>query len=262
MNRNSKLESFRAREGTDGAVDTQPQAERDMAVATRRAAAGVLAAAVATLSVATMAAPGFAIGWDVRLLAVSVVAAVTAWRLLRHGFPVSRLLRVFTVLLVALCALFVVGSRDQVVIDGKVYAANSREARAHRLVVDIFDDLEEMSRLDALLALGQSDAQASYAKYEPARDRLVAISAKWARVDLAELPDPDFIDVVNTVKTAGTFGAEAMEIRFELLTEPDQRAEEALVSNRATFTAAVLDAGARLMPLAERYMVNLRPVTE
>jgi hypothetical protein len=262
VKRNSKLESFRARTGIDGAADAHPTADHDRTLATRRAAAGVVAAAVAALSVATMAAPGFAVGWDIRFVAVAVAAAVVSWRMLRHGFPASRLLRAFTATLVVLCCLFVIGSRDQVVIDGKVYAANSQEARSHRLVVEIFDDLEEMSRLDTLLALGQSDAQASYAKYEPARDRLVAISAKWARVDLAELPDPDFIDIVNITKTAGTFGAEAMEIRFALLTEPDQRSEEALVANRATFSAAVLDAGSRLLPLAERYMVNLRPVTE
>lgn len=222
-----------------------------------------LACCVAILVVVVgLVAPTFGHGFQPAYLVVVAVLAAAAYFAVREGMRDDRVVRICLVVAVVFSALFVAGARDQVVIDGVVYSASSRQARGNELVSEVYESLTTMSSYDQLLSLEQADGRARFSEFEPARDDLIAIATKWSRRDLGGLPDPDFIDIVTTLKVAATFGAEAVQIRFNLLTEPDQRAQQALFENRSTFTSGVLDAGARLAPLAQRYHVDLRTVTE
>ena len=142
-------------------------------------------------------------------------------------------------------------------IDGEPVLAVSDTARANQLVSDLLGDLESMGKYDELLAASDADARARYNDYEPAAKALLRIANKWSRTDLGGLPDPDLIEVVQHIKTGATFGAKAIELKQQIITEPDSRAEASMRENRDVFVGEALNAGAKLRPLAEKYQVQV-----
>lgn len=149
------------------------------------------------------------------------------------------------------------GNATQLVLDGEPVLATSDEARAHALVGEMYDDIMAMGVHDELLAISQPDARARYNDYEPAARDLRKIANRWVRVDLGSLPDPDLIEIVQHLKSGATSGAVALELRYQIITEPDDRAEAAMNDARAAFLSETVAAGAKLRPLAERYRVAL-----
>lgn len=220
---------------------------------------------VATLALAGVVLFGVPVGGQERDLRVVggglVVVGLCVWKAFifyREARP-GRLRLATPALGVALVMLMLLGGMTQLVIDGRPQLATSREARAHEMVRDIYDDLLEMGVHDELLSMTQADARSRYNSYEPAARAMRVIANRWSRVDLGELPDPDLIEIVGHVKTAATFGAEALDLRYILITEPDDRTEAIVRENRAAFVAETLAAGAKLKPLAERYLVSITP---
>jgi len=174
-----------------------------------------------------------------------------------QGEVSRRVFKVASAVAFCVSGLVGVGGATQLVIDGKPVAATSDQARAHNTVRDIYGDILRMGRLDELLVISQPDARARYNDYEPAARELRKISNRWSRVDLGELPDPDLIEIIQHVKSGATAGAAAIEIRYQIIIEPDTRAEAIMKENRGAFLAETLAAGAKLRPLAERYKVEL-----
>lgn len=222
----------------------------------------------------------FAAGWTVTLAAAGAAFWGTPWMRQRWSWPTlamaaaglavgvflmvhsgpglpRRVRRWALTALAVLVVLFGVGAATQVVIDGRPYLSASQEARSYRLAQTLYDDLRTMATYDELLDLPVPDARARYNQYEPAIQHLDELVAKWSRYDLGSLPDPDFIDVITNLKVGGTFGANALQLRFQLLTQPDVRSEQALAENRAAYISAVLEAGNALRTIAERYDVRL-----
>ena len=229
---------------------------------TWRPIAGLMAATAGLLLVAGWWLPVFGPNLPTVVLAPAAVLVGAAMWLLQPPFPTQR----WFVASVAGCGLLVVlsvfGARDQVVIDGVVYPVSSDQARSHELVEELYDDLQNMGQLDTLLALSTPDARARFSQYEPARRDLEDLARKWSNYNLAGVPDPDFIEIIELVKIAATFGAESMQTKFGLLTQPSQQAEVSLLETRTAFSSAVLEAGAKLRPLGTRYVVDLVVVTE
>lgn len=176
-----------------------------------------------------------------------------------RGVPPTRVRVAITAGCAALVLLFGIGQRVQLVIDGKPMLATSQAAQAHDIVAALYADLVELGVHDELLGIEQADARSRYNSYEPAARALRGIANRWSRTDLGSLPDPDLIEVVQHVKTAATFGAEALDMRYQLITEPDDRLAAAVGENRSVFIAEALAAGAKLQPLAERYRVETVP---
>jgi hypothetical protein len=195
-------------------------------------------------------------GWS-WIGATAVLAALAANQVWRRSTEVPvKLTRIGVGVAAALVVLMGVGASTQLVIDGRPQLAVSPEARSHDLVSGLYQDLLTLAEADELIAYSQPDARARYNLYQPSVESLRSINNRWARVDLGSLPDPDLIEVVQHIKVAATFGAEALQLRYQLITEPDVRAEQSLAVNRSAFVAETLDAGAKLKPLAERYKVD------
>ena len=181
---------------------------------------------------------------------------------LLEKLPSNRAFVTASVAAVAVVVLSVFGASNQVVLDGVVYSSVSAEARSHRLVGELFDELETMSEYDELLAMAAPDARARYGQFEPARRDLESIARHWSNYDLSTAPDPDFIEIIELVKVAATFGAQSLDTKFSLLTTPSQHGEQSLNETRLTFSSSVLEAAAKLRPLADKYLVELTVVTE
>jgi hypothetical protein len=216
-------------------------------------------AAVAACAAIGFGAPTVASEWDMPVLVGAGVVLAVAVRELRNRFSSTprRARTVATTVAISAVALFGVGAATQLVLDGRPKLAVSADARSHDLVQELYKDLVSMTTADELIAYEQADARARYNAYQPAIDDLRSIANRWSRTDLGALPDPELIDVVQHVKVAATFGAEALRIRYGLITEPDVRAEQALAENRSAFVAETLAAGSTLRPLAERYRVDV-----
>lgn len=196
--------------------------------------------------------------WDVwALFTVGVASGGSTWGAIRTWDEARGRLRMVCVAAAsATLVLMVAGMATQTIINGDPILAVSKEARANQMVSELLDDLQTMAKFDELLAAGPADARARYNDYEPAAKALLRIANKWSRVDLGSLPDPDLIEVVQHVKTGATFGAKAVELRQQIITEPDDRAEAAMRENRNVFVGESLNAGAKLRPLAEKYQVR------
>lgn len=196
--------------------------------------------------------------WEWWVLAlVAVGSCGSAWLAVRSWGEARGRWRVGVVVGGAALLLFVaLGTSTQLVIEGEPILAVSDEARANEMISELLKDLEEMAKYDGLLAASPADARARYNDYEPAAKAMLRIANKWSRVDLGSLPDPDLIEVVQHVKTGATFGSKAVELRQQIIVEPDSRAEASMKENRDVFIGEALNAGAKLRPLAEKYLVE------
>jgi len=194
-------------------------------------------------------------------LAAGVVAMGCVWAARSTWTEAHGRWRTASLVIGGLVVVFVgIGVSSQLLIEGEPVLSISDAAQANRVVSDLLADLEAMGKYDELLAASDADARARYNDYEPAAKALLRIANTWSRVDLGELPDPDLIDVVQHVKTGATFGAKAIELKQQTITEPDARAEAAMRENRDVFIGEALNAGAKLRPLAEKYQVQVYDV--
>jgi len=191
----------------------------------------------------------------VAVVAVAVAAAVVACKE-RHRVS-QTMRRVSLGFSIAVLGLVGLGNATQLVLDDEPVLIVSDEARANALVGEMYDDIMAMGVHDELLAISQPDARARYNDYEPAARDLRKIANRWVRVDLGSLPDPDLIEIVQHLKSGATAGAVALDLRYQIITEPDARAEAAMNDARAAFLSEVVAAGAKLRPLGERYRVSL-----
>lgn len=189
-------------------------------------------------------------------IATSVGAAAIVAYMERH--QVSQMARLISLgVSIGVVSLVGVGNVTQLVLGGEPVLVTSSEAQAHELVGEMYDDIMEMRLHDNLLAISKPDARARYNDYEPAARALRRIANRWARVDLGKLPDPDLIEIVQHLKSGATSGAIAVDLKYQTITEPDDRAERALNEARSTFHSDTVAAGVKLRPLAERYRVAL-----
>jgi hypothetical protein len=216
----------------------------------------VVAVIAACTGLLSLAVP-YAWQWyiNVGVGAVLIAAVVLAHRERRRVNQTMR--RVALGVSIAITGLVGLGNATQLVLDGEPVLVTSDEARAHALVGEIYDDIMAMGVHDELLAISQPDARARYNDYEPAARDLRKIANRWARVDFGSLPDPDLIEILQHLKSGATSGAIALELRYQIIAEPDYRAEAAMNDARATFLSETVAAGAKLRPLAERYRVSL-----
>jgi len=215
--------------------------------------AGVVAACAGMLSLAVP----YAWQWYVKM-AVAAAAMVSAMVAYKERYQVGQTVRRVSLgVSIVVVGLVGLGNATQLVLDGEPVLVVSDEARAHALVGEMYDDIMAMGVHDELLAIPQPDARARYNDYEPAARDLRKIANRWVRVDLGSLPDPDLIEIVQHLKSGATSGAVALELRYQIITEPDGRAEAAMNDARAAFLSETLAAGAKLRPVAERYRVSL-----
>lgn len=216
----------------------------------------IVAVAGACAGMLSFAVP-YAWQWYVKVavVVVSIASAVVAYKE-RHqvGQMMRRVTLGVSIVVVGLVGL---GNATQLVLDDEPVLIVSDEARAHALVGEMYDDIMAMGVHDELLAISQPDARARYNDYEPAARDLRKIANRWVRVDLGSLPDPDLIEIVQHLKSGATSGAVALELRYQIITEPDDRAEASMNDARAAFLSETVAAGAKLRPLAERYRVSL-----
>lgn len=194
-------------------------------------------------------------GWLYKALFATVLAGSLLYSAYLSYVP-GRSKVVAVSIMTSVVVLTAIGSLTQLRIDGAPIWALSDEAKAHSVVKDLYKDISSMGKYDDLIAASQADARTKYNSYEPAARELRAVANKWARVNLGDLPDSDLIEVVQHVKTAATFGAEALDLRYYLITQPDSKTEAAMNENRAAFMAETLNAGAKLRPLTEKYKVD------
>lgn len=241
--------------------DSRPRVPRQQRNHLVRYAAGIVATVIGAGYVIVSGMPMLAGQWDVGVLLIGFTISVSglwvvggAWR------SVPRRWRQIGIgSAVGVVLLLTIGSTSQLVIDGAPILSTSETAQAHQLVDQLYRDILVLGQLDVLLAADQADARARYNDYEPAAVQLRKIAGRWSRVDLGDLPDPDIIEVVQHVKTGATFGAQALDLRYVLITEPDSRTETSMRENRGAFMSETLAAGAKLKPLAEKYQVDTAP---
>jgi len=216
----------------------------------------IVAAAGVCAGMLSFAVP-YAWQWYVKVAVVAgaVAAAVVACKE-RHRVG-QTMRRVSLGVSIAVVGLVGLGNATQLVLDDEPVLIVSDEARAHALVGEMYDDIMAMGVHDELLAISQPDARARYNDYEPAAKDLRKIANRWVRIDLGSLPDPDLIEIVQHLKSGATAGAVALDLRYQIITEPDTRAEAAMNDARAAFLSETVAAGAKLRPLAERYRVSL-----
>jgi len=157
----------------------------------------------------------------------------------------------------AVVALLSVGAVTQLVLDGRPVLETSSDAQAHTIVYDLYQDIMKMGKYDELLVIEQPDARARYNDYEPAARELRKVANRWARIDLGNLPDPDLIEIVQHIKAGATAGAAAVDLRYQIITEPDARAETIMNEERGAYLAETVAAGAKLRPLADKYGVDI-----
>lgn len=192
--------------------------------------------------------------------AVAVAAAVSAGN--ARARTSRRAARAALAAALAVVALFGWGLRSSVVIDGKVYASTSETAKAYRLSQRILADLYRMSDLAALLDLPAADARARFDDYEPAQAELERMRDRYAAVGEAQLPSAQFAPVVDHMKAAAHYAAEAFDRKQKLLTESDVRLEQELGTIEAQMLADVTAAGAALTRAAGLYGFQLNGVRE
>lgn len=204
-------------------------------------------------------APAIRDDWDWPVFVAGTGAAgISLLAVRRHAQATSARTRRFVVGGAAsVVCLFGIGAVTQLELAGKPQLAISAPARAHDIVNALYADILQLRDADTLIGYEQADARARFNDYEPAIAELRSIANRWSRTDLGALPDPDLIDVVQGVKVAATFGAEALAIRFRIITEPDDRSTQALIENRTALYEATLASAAGLKPLAERYQVDV-----
>jgi hypothetical protein len=152
--------------------------------------------------------------------------------------------------------LFAWGATTSVVIDGRVVATTSVEARSWRLAHELYADLQAMAAYDELLALETPAARAVYDRYEPARVELVRLNRKWnGRLDA--LPGEAFRPAVEHTRNAAYWGAEAVEAKARTLVQTDAALDAEVRTRRAAFAEFLLLAGPSLGEAATLYGVDL-----
>lgn len=183
----------------------------------------------------------------------AAVALLVGVVLLRSGWHRgSNRVRVGAAALTALTmAGFVSGAvADPIVLDGKVLVETSTRAKSVRLADSIYDDLNHIAGYDDMLVAPIEDARAHVSEYEPATKDLLRISQRYAGMKEGDLPDPAFANVVAQMKTTAFWAAEAMETKSGLIEQEDDRAQQDLATQRASFTDNWLAAAASLKEVA------------
>lgn len=224
---------------------------------------GLISAVVVLAFMATVGfgGPVLGHGWNLARLALGtlVVAAVSVVAI-RESHEASGRARMITgAVSLLLGVVFVAGAATSVVIKGHVYPSTSKTAKAYHLSHKMYDDLQTMARLDTLLSYEQADARAHYDEYDEAIKTFESINVRWALLDLATLPSPQFAEPVLHLKVASRSGAEAMKAKQNLIAEHDARLAATMASYRATFVQHFLQAGPQLGQLSTLYGFSLVP---
>lgn len=189
--------------------------------------------------------------------AVFVLAAAAAVRTVR---PVpSRVRRWVAAGVVAFVAAFSWGASTQVVVDGAPSLVMSDTARSYALAEELLADLYRMSEFDVLLGYDDATARANLREFDPAAEELETIAARWATLEIADLPDGRFGPIIRNVYTSADFGAQALRARRNLILQYDPRTAAAVDSYRATFIRELLTAGPLLAELVESMGFDLVP---
>jgi hypothetical protein len=184
------------------------------------------------------------------------VAAVLADTARRNAFldGVRRSRVIATAVCVAvLLGAFTYGSTNSLIINGKMYAVTSTEARAWKLVDELAADRVYLSGIDELLTLDAATARVRFRELEPARKNLESMSARWTTVTLDGLPDGRLVPAIEAVKTASYWGAQALQRKEDLLGLDDSKLKNELATYRSTFLQATQQMGPVLADVAAAY---------
>ncbi|MCP4794205.1 MAG: hypothetical protein GY882_12895 [Actinomycetia bacterium] len=150
------------------------------------------------------------------------------------------------------------GATTTVFIDGQPHLATSVEARGYTMAADLWDDIQVISRHDELLLVDDTTGRARLREYDPAAMELNEIRSRWARTDLADLPSPDFIDLISATATAADWASRAIVLRSQLLISDDARTQADLGIARQTMVDNTLAAGRLVAEIGPQFGFDLR----
>lgn len=194
--------------------------------------------------------------WDVTgMAATAAVTAGAGWSAWHRRRDAGPRLRVGVAAAAgATCLLFVIGASNSVVIGGQVHLRGSETDRAYRMVQTMRSDLEALATVDALLVANQGAARSRLGEYEPARVAVLEIGAAYQQREQAgEFPSDQFAPAARRIQVAAEFAGRALEGKYNLTLQPDDRLAANVASWRQTYVEAVLTAGPELANVARLY---------
>lgn len=181
--------------------------------------------------------------------AAGIVAFVDARRgretLMRRSHKISMGL-VAAVTVFALVGAFVTPVRD-----GIPLPITSTDAAIIAYAEKVDERIGRLSEIDALFELNQTDARLAIAQLESAYTEV----AGWVIGDDDDVPTPELAAVDLLIDQATGAAAEAIRARIEWVKSNDPVAEVRSNQFRASYVAAILEAGATLADIAADYGV-------
>jgi hypothetical protein len=212
-------------------------------------------AVAATAGTWAVGAPVLGHGWQPVAAAPWAAAATLAWvlRWRSPGRGTGRAPRRALVAGALAAAVFAVGTFNTLVIDGRVVAATSAEARTYQLTVELVDHRLEFVDVDELLALPLSEIRPRFRELEPAQRRMESINARWAAVSLESLPDAELAPIVTEARLAAYHAGLALERKRTLMAINDAHAAAELDAFRAQFVTHALAMDPRLVAIVDRF---------
>ncbi len=163
---------------------------------------------------------------------------------------------------VAVLVIGTFGAASSVVINGEVRSAFSEEARVWRFSQQLQSDLATVASYDELIRLSETEARSRYTEYATAVDELRRIQSTYATLEPHQLPTPAMSATVRTAAAAAFFGANAAELRSQLVLRADAALAEELEQAHEAYVQQTLQAGRELGELADAYGFDLRDTAE
>lgn len=219
----------------------------------RKANAAVVVGAIIFLSGLVYAivqgTPLLTSGFDFLAIAAGSILSLAGAYLVARGFiGATNILKFVTlgVTLTASLGLVVGALANPVVVDDQVLLENSKEAKSARFAEEIYEDLRTLAEYDDLLAASLADARANVSLYPAAEKEIIELNSKYAEYTVEDLPDPAFAPVVDNMKNASFWAAQAISSKEKLIEAEDARAQSDLQTQRASFVELWVQAGSGL----------------